>query len=110
MNLNQKTSERIFLFENQNPTSFAERKIDFENSSITDAISLMKNQASPNQASPNCPDIDAGRAVGSTHWVLSGRLRRTALSGCCSDLLCGLCQLKPKGFSREGFRVSGFRI
>ena len=38
------------------------------------------------------------------------RRRRTALSGFCPDLLCGVCQSKAEIFSREVFRVSGFRI
>ena len=38
------------------------------------------------------------------------RRRRTALSRFCPDLLCGFCQSKSEIFSREGFRVSGFRI
>ena len=29
---------------------------------------------------------------------------------CCPDLLCGVCQSKSVIFSREGYRVFGFRI
>ena len=40
--------------------------------------------------------------------VVESRRRRTAPSGFCPDLLCGGFQSKI--FSREGFRVSEFRI
>ena len=43
-------------------------------------------------------------------YITSSRRRRTALSGFCPDSLSGFCRSKSRNFSREGFRMSGFRI
>ena len=42
--------------------------------------------------------------------LTEGRRRRTALSGICPDLLCGVCQSKSEILRWEGFRLSEFEL
>ena len=82
--------------------------------------SIIKSQTEEpekiSQSSQNIDDRQRTNSAGSSGSILSSQasfldlFHQNVDGQRCPDLLCGVCQSKSEIISREGFRVSGFRI